>query len=133
MDDQGQHIDWRLLAGDALAILGSILIGLQYHEGSTSFLSRVTYNFFAWFLAWLSVGFALGIFDFAMVNGWKRFGRLVWTMLLAAPFATLLRAAWLGQTALPIFALVMGLVTLAALLIWRLIFGTIAIKIRSDE
>jgi hypothetical protein len=46
-------------------------------------------------------------------------------VLLAAPLATVLRAAWLGTAALPLLVLVMGLASALAILIWRVVYAAI--------
>ena len=115
-----KECDWRLLAGDALVLLGVVFVGLRFHEQTS--LARLPFTFIPWLLAWLIAGLPLGLFSgmrpgFAVLSG-----RILWATLLAAPLGVVLRAAWLGTAALPLFALILGGVSALALLAWRVLY-----------
>jgi hypothetical protein len=44
-------------------------------------------------------------------------------MILAAPIATILRAAMLNSAALPLFTLILGSTSALAITLWRMIHG----------
>ena len=113
---------WVLVFGDIVAILVTVAIGFQSHETQSIFLQRFAFTFFPWSFAWLLLAPHFGLFE----ESETEFGRLVFkvllVMLLASPLASILRAAWLGGTALPLFALIMGASSAAGILIWRVIY-----------
>jgi hypothetical protein len=112
-------------AGDALAILLAVLLGLRFHQSEDALLSRILYNWLPWLLAWLAAGWPLGLFVAPSREAWGALGRLLWAALLAAPLATVLRSVWLGTAALPLLVLVMGLASALAILVWRVVYAAI--------
>ena len=111
-----------LAVGDVAALLVAVAAGFVTHESTSSFLARFAYTFVPWTLAWLVVAPRWGLFELPQPN-WKGLaGRILAAMLVASPLAAVLRAAWLGGTAIPIFALIMGASTALALYLWRLIY-----------
>lgn len=115
------QFDWRLLAGDALALLVVVIIGLRFHGESS--LARLPFTFLPWLLAWILAGLPLGLFASEQPALGALAGRTLWAMALASPLAGVLRAAWLGTGALPVFVLVMGLLSTVAIFVWRAIYG----------
>lgn len=113
--------DWRPLAGDALALLVVVIVGLRFH-GETS-LARLPFTYLPWLLAWLLAGLPLGLFASERFAFGALAGRTLWAMALASPLAAVLRAAWLGTGALPVFTLVMGLLSAVAVFVWRAFYG----------
>lgn len=111
-----------LIAGDILSLLITVLLGFQSHATLNIFLQRFAYTFFPWTLAWIFVAPKFGLFDIPQMELRKQIVQILLAMLLAAPLAVIVRAAWLGSLALPLFALIMGASSALALIVWRTIF-----------
>lgn len=121
----GRH--WKLLVGDALAIALAVLYGLQFHQTEGQIVQRFALTFLPWTLAWLSTAPAIGLYrqsDFSVTQT----GLILWAMALASPLAGLLRAVWLASTVLPLFVLIMGAVSAAAIILWRLLYFWVLAK-----
>lgn len=119
---------WILLGGDFLALLVAVFLGLQFHQLGDQFLQRVAFTFLPWALAWFLTVAAVGLFGRARTSIFEQIWRVLWAMALASPFAALLRAAWLGSTALPLFALIVGLASALAIILWRILYFGLLVK-----
>ncbi len=113
---------WILIVGDTLTLLITVAIGFQSHETLSIFLQRFAFTFFPWTLAWIFVAPRFGLFEIPQLKLGKQSVQVVLAMLLVSPLAVVLRAAWLGSAALPLFALIMGASSALALIVWRTIF-----------
>ncbi len=113
---------WILIIGDILTLLITVLLGFQTHATLSIFLQRFAYTFIPWTLAWLFVAPKFGLFNLPQMELKKQIVQIGLAMLLASPLAVIVRAAWLGSAALPLFALIMGASTFLALIVWRTIF-----------
>ncbi len=112
-----------LILGDIIALAIVTVIGFATHgETGLSFLPRMTTTLFPLVVAWFLIAPWLGLFNPEVVLSPGLFWRPVLAMLLAAPMATILRAAMLNAAALPLFTLILGLTSALGMFIWRLIY-----------
>ncbi len=113
-----------LVAGDVASLIAVTLIGFTFHESlDSSRLYRMLATFLPLTLSWFLVGAHVGVFDMDRVFRTRQLWRPVWTMVLAAPLAGLLRAVMLGAPAIvPVFVLVLAAVGAAGMLVWRAVF-----------
>jgi len=112
-----------LVLGDVLTLAAATLIGFATHqELSTAFMPRMLTTFLPLLAGWFLVAPWLGLFDRRVVLNPRQLWRAVLAMLLGAPMTGMLRAAWLGSTALPLFVLILGSSAGALLLLWRTLF-----------
>jgi len=113
-----------LILGDIVALAIVTVIGFATHgETGLSFVPRMTTTFFPLVIAWFLVSPWLGLFDSQVVSNPKLLWRPALAMMLAAPIATILRAAKLNAAALPLFTLILGTTSALGILIWRAIFA----------
>ncbi|MBI5841346.1 MAG: DUF3054 domain-containing protein [Chloroflexi bacterium] len=109
-----------LILGDILAIALLTVIGFASHgETGLSFLPRMATTFFPLLVGWFLVSPWLGLFDEQTVKDRRLFWRPALAMILAAPMATILRAALLNGAALPLFTLILGSTGALGMVIWR--------------
>jgi hypothetical protein len=111
-----------LLLGDLAAIGIAVWIGLQFHQLGETIWQRFPFTFVPWSLAWYFVAAKFDLLHWKKVT-LAQVGQILMAMIIASPLAAMLRAAWLGTAALPLFALIMGAVTAFAIIVWRLIYS----------
>jgi len=112
-----------LILGDILAIAIVTVIGFVTHgETGLSFLPRMATTFVPLNIAWFLIAPWLGLFDSQVVANRLLLWRPAWAMILAAPLATILRAALLNGAALPLFTLILGATSALGMIIWRAIY-----------
>lgn len=112
-----------LVAGDILAIAIVTIIGFATHgEADLSFLPRMLAAFVPLTIAWFLLAPWFGLFRQEIASNSKLLWRPVLAMLLAAPFAAVLRGLILNAPIIPIFALVLASTSAFGILIWRGIF-----------
>jgi hypothetical protein len=109
-----------LLLGDTLTYAFVTLLGFATHGLLTI---SPAWRFLATFLpflgAWILAALAVGAFDTTVFTSPRQLWRPAIAALLAAPLGAVVRGAWLGAPVLPIFVLIMGVVSIAAILAWR--------------
>jgi len=112
-----------LFLGDVLAIAILTYIGFASHgEGNVSHIPRMGTTFFPVLVSWFLMAPWFGLFDQNLTTNFKPLWRVPLAMSFAAPLASILRSAMLGNAALPIFTLVLGLVFALGMLLWRSIW-----------
>lgn len=109
-----------LIIGDALVIFLLVFVGIRFHQSDPS--QRLLYTLLPFLLAWFFAASFLGVLT---PLAWGKLWRILPTMLLAAPLGSILRSAWLGTVALPIFTLIMGATLALGLLAWRAIYSLV--------
>ena len=102
-----------------MALILVTLIGFGTHGTLVSGAQRLLATGLPMILAWLLAAWPMGLLGDALPGGHKAYLKLAYAMLLAAPLGIWLRSLWLNDSAEPVFTLVMGLVSLAGLVIWR--------------
>ncbi len=111
-----------LMLGDAVLIFLFMVVGLQFHDsGGARFLPNFVPFAFAWWLA--------GHFT----NQWATpTWRSLWSVLpaaaLAAPLGAVLRAAWLGGIALPLFTGITAAGLSLLFILWRMLYILVLAK-----
>ncbi len=121
-----------LLAGDFLAILAVSMIGFLTHNESP-FTPRLFTTLLPVLLAWGVQAPWFGLYDEHIYRAPKQVWRAGLAMLLAAPFAALLRSYMLGQAiVVPIFAVALGVSGAAGMLLWRLLYTRLASRIKTN-
>lgn len=115
-----KRIPWLLIFGDAVTLAVVVAIGLRTHQQES--LARLPLTWLPTLAAWLLAGWTVDAFAERM-SFRQMLARVLLATLLASPLATVLRAAWLGATVIPLFVLVMGATSAAGLLIWRALYG----------
>lgn len=113
-----------LVAGDILAIAIVTVIGFVTHgEGNLSFLPRMLAAFVPLNIAWFLLSPWFGLFQTEITTSLKQLWRPALAMLLAAPFAAVLRGLILNTPIIPIFAVVLGATSAFGIVVWRGIYS----------
>lgn len=112
-----------VILGDILAIALVTAIGFATHgETNLSFLPRFLASFVPLTLAWFLIAPWLGLFRQEVASDRRQLWRPVLAVILAAPFAALVRAIVLSTVIIPIFAIVLGGVSAIGMLCWRTVY-----------
>jgi len=114
---------WGLISGDIIAIFLTVAIGFRNHETLNIFFQRFAFTFIPWTFSWLLIAPKFQLFDDPAQKLTAQIKKIIFAMVIASPLAAILRAAWLGSTALPFFALIMGASSALRLIIWRIIYS----------
>lgn len=119
---RSKHI---LILGDAVLILAFMLVGLRFHESDST---RLLPNLIPFGLAWALAGYYLNQWA---VPTWRSILSVLPAMLLAAPLGAVLRAAWLGGVALPLFTAITAAGLAVVLMAWRAVYLLVFAKRKS--
>ena len=115
-----------LAIGDAVCILLATAAGFAFHrELEASAASRFAATFVPFLASWWLAAWLAGTYAPGRAGGRAGVVRVFAAAALAAPLASVLRAAWLGTAVIPVFVLVMGSVVGGLLLVWRLAAETV--------
>jgi len=118
-----------LIAGDILAIAIVTIIGFATHgEADMSFLPRMLAAFIPVTVAWFILAPWFGLFKQEITTNPKRLWRPVLAMLLAGPFAVVLRGLILNAPIIPIFAVVLSATSAFGMFVWRGIYVLLSRK-----
>ncbi|MBE0680311.1 MAG: DUF3054 family protein [Anaerolineales bacterium] len=113
--------------GDIIAFAVLTLIGFATHgETALSFIPRMTITFLPLLLGWFLLAPWLGLFDEQVIADPKNLWRIVLAMIFIAPLAATLRGAWLGDSVIPLFALILGGSSALGIMVWRWVYIFIA-------
>jgi hypothetical protein len=115
-----------LHVGDIITLALVTAVGFASHGTLDSAGLRMMTTFAPLVVAWYLVAPHLGVYDPPKVSQFRQLWRPFWAMILAAPFAAWLRGLLLGVAISPIFILVLGGVSAAAILLWRLAYYFLA-------
>ena len=109
-----------LIVGDILSLAVMTVIGFATHgEVGTSFIVRMGASFFPLLIGWWLSAPRFGLFHEQAASNPKLLWQVFAAMLLAAPFAVIVRAALLHSAGQPLFALVLGGMNGLGILVWR--------------
>ncbi len=109
-----------LILGDLLAIALVTLIGFATHgEADVSFVPRMAALYVPLSISWFLLAPSLGLFERETTSLPKQLWRAAWAMLFAAPLAAVLRGFLLNAPVIPIFAVVLALVSALGMVLWR--------------
>ena len=118
---------WVLYAGDLLAIALVTFIGFATHgEAGVSFVPRMAALYLPLSISWFLLTPALGLFDRKVTLDPKQLWRPALAMIFAAPMAAVLRGFILNAPVIPIFAAVLAGTSALGMVIWRLIWYSLA-------
>lgn len=113
-----------LILGDIMVFAIITVIGFASHgEIDLSFFPRMGTTFLPLLVSWFLFAPWLGLFDEQVIQNRRLFWRPALAMILAAPMATILRAAILNNAALPLFTLILGSVSALGILLWRVLYS----------
>lgn len=119
-----------LIAGDTITLAIVTIIGFASHGTSGTAGSRMVTTFFPLLTAWFLIAPFLKVFDKDIVMDGRQLWRPFWAMILAAPMAAWLRGLILSSQILPLFVIILGGVSAAALLVWRGVFWLVATRMK---
>ena len=109
-----------LILGDLIAIALVTLIGFATHgEADVSFVPRMAAIYAPLSISWFLLAPSLGLFQPETTSLPKQLWRAAWAMLFAAPLAAVLRGFLLNAPVIPIFAVVLALVSALGMVLWR--------------
>ena len=112
-----------LILGDILTLAIITFIGFATHsEADISFLPRMAVAFFPLVFAWFLLAPWFGLFNDGIIHNALQLWRPALTMLLAAPFAVVLRGLILNAPIIPVFAIVLGSVSALGMFLWRVLY-----------
>lgn len=120
-----------LVLGDILAIADLTIIGFVIHgETEASYLPRMAAAYFPVLIAWFLITPWFGLFEEPVITNPKNLWRVALAVLLAAPFAAVLRSALLNTSVPPLFVLILGGSNALGMMLWRWIYILIAQRIK---
>jgi hypothetical protein len=112
-----------LVIGDSVVMGVITIIGFVSHgELATASLPRMMTTFLPLLASWFLIAPWLGLFDMQKPR-FSYIWRIPLAMLFAAPLTTVLRAAVLNSSALPLFTLILGGSSTIGMLVWRTLWG----------
>jgi len=111
-----------LMFGDLLSLGVVIFFGFITHGTLDTAGTRVLPNLIPVVVSWLIFLPPFKAFDLEITREWKQLWRPFWAMVLAGPFAALLRGVWLNHAIVPLFVVVFGGICALSLLAWRFLF-----------
>ena len=111
-----------LILGDIITLAIVTLIGFASHGTAGSAGARMLTTFLPLLASWFLVAPFLGVYDLERVKDIKQIWRPFWAMVLAGPFASWMRGAWLNAPILPLFVVILGGTGALAILAWRIVY-----------
>ena len=122
-----------LIIGDIVAIAIVTYIGFATHgETDISYLPRMGTSFFPVIIGWFLLAPWFGLFDEQVITNPKNLWRIALVALFSAPLATVLRSFLLGNTVIPIFAVILGASNAIGMIVWRGIWSFYLRKSSAD-
>jgi hypothetical protein len=110
---------------DGLVLLAVTLAGFANHNSSLAD-GRWLATFLPLCASWVLIAPWLGNYDPKIWQDPTQVWRALLAVVLAAPFATFLRAVTLNGTVIPIFVVALGGVSALAMTAWRLVWALLA-------
>lgn len=115
-----------LAAGDVVTLLLVTVIGFASHGELSTAGTRMLTTFFPLLAGWAAAAPVAGAYDTQRARNPRQALRPFGAMFLGAQLAAILRSIWLHTDVKPSFALVLGGVSAAGILIWRLLYALMA-------
>lgn len=122
-----------LIAGDIITLAIVTIIGFASHGTADTAGSRMLTTFIPLVAAWLLIAPYLKVYDRNIVLEGSQLWRPLWAMVLAAPMAAWLRGLMLSSPILPVFVVILGGVSAAAILIWRGLYWLVATRLKRND
>jgi len=111
-----------LILGDLITLFLITVVGFASHQELGAAGWRLLTTFLPLSVGWALSAPLLGLYRPDVYTRSAQIWKSLWGMLLAGPFAALLRGLWLNRPILPIFALVLTASGMLGMLLWRLFF-----------
>ena len=112
-----------VIVGDILAIGFITFIGFATHgETGLSFLPRMAATFFPLVIGWFLLAPRLGLFQDEVIHNARQLWRPALAALFAAPLAAVLRGLMLNAPIIPIFAVVLAVISTLGMVVWRALY-----------
>jgi len=112
-----------LVIGDVITLVLVTGLGFATHGTLDSAGFRMLTTFVPLLIAWIAVAPFLGAYDPGRAIQPRQLWRPFWSMILAAPLASWLRAVWLNAPILWVFVLVLGGFSALGILAWRALYA----------
>ncbi len=122
-----------LIIGDIITLGLVTVYGFASHNELGSAGLRLLSTFLPLVIAWILMAPHLGLFESVRISDPRQLWRPFWAMILAAPLAAWIRGAWLNTPIIPIFVVIIGGVSAAAILAWRALFWLIFFRVRNKN
>jgi hypothetical protein len=128
MQNQANHIV--LILGDIITLAIVTIIGFASHGTADTAGARMLTTFVPLVVAWFLVApfFQVYKIDNALIG--RQLWRPVWAMVIAAPLAAWLRGMMLSSPILPVFVVILGVASVVAIMVWRVLFWLVASRLR---
>ena len=130
MQNRGNLQRFVLIAGDIITLAIVTVIGFASHGTADTAGSRMLTTFIPLVVAWFLVAPFLQVYDYQISLDGRQLWRPLWAMILASPMAAWLRGLMLSAPILPVFVIILGGVSVVAILIWRGIFWLVATRMK---
>ncbi len=130
MQNRGNLQRFVLIAGDIITLAIVTVIGFASHGTADTAGSRMLTTFIPLVVAWFLVAPFLQVYDNQISLDGRQLWRPLWAMILASPMAAWLRGLMLNSPILPVFVIILGGVSAAAILVWRGIFWLVATRMK---
>lgn len=119
-----------LIAGDIITLAIVTVFGFASHGTAGTAGSRMLTTFIPLVVAWFLVAPFLQVYDNQISLDGRQLWRPLWAMILASPMAAWLRGLMLSSPILPVFVIILGGVSVVAILVWRGIFWLVATRMK---
>lgn len=122
-----------LILGDILTSLIVTMIGFASHGTLETAGVRMFTTFVPLSISWLLITPHLAVYNYQAVINYRQLWRPFWAMILAAPMTGWLRGLILNSPILPVFVIILGGVSVLAIIIWRSSYWLLVRKlVRND-
>lgn len=122
-----------LIAGDIITLAIVTLIGFASHGTAGTAGTRMLTTFLPLTIAWFLVAPFLKVYLNEIVYDFRQLWRPFWATILAAPMAAFLRGLFLSSPILPLFVVILGGVSALAILLWRVIYWLVAVRMKQND
>jgi hypothetical protein len=119
-----------LIVGDILTLAIVTVVGFASHGTANTAGSRMLSTFIPLVVAWFSVAPFLHVYDTQISLDGRQLWRPLWAMVLASPIAAWLRGLILNSPILPVFVIILGGVSVVAIIIWRGSYWLVATRMK---
>ena len=130
MQNRGNLQRFVLIAGDISTLAIVTVIGFASHGTADTAGSRMLTTFIPLVVAWFLIAPFLQVYDNQISLDGRQLWRPLWAMILASPMAAWLRGLMLNSPILPVFVIILGGVSAAAILVWRGIYWLVATRMK---
>lgn len=119
-----------LIAGDIIMLAIVTIFGFASHGTAGTAGARMLTTFIPLLVAWFLIAPFLHVYNIENALDGRQLWRPVWAAMLAAPMAAWMRGLILNSPILPVFVVILGGVSMVAILIWRALFWLVANRMK---